>query len=316
MTKGRRLSIAFISLSVLVAAYLGICWHILNILITPERKSQQPPTEDEFGVQQIRPISFESLTDRTQLQGWLIPSETRKAIILLHGLHSHAWNCQTADLAQAYASEGFSVFLFDLRGHGRSEGDYLGLGQLEKGDLQAAVDVLLEDGFRPGQIGVHGTSYGAAVTLLAVDEIEAVGAVVADSAFADMSDVVSGELKRQTGLPPFASRLLLPGLSILGQHQYGVDITQSIPEESIGQIAPRPILLIHGDQDEVIPYSHGQRLQTAAAPQTELWTLPVKHVEGVQLLPECRPAPTRDAFLTKVTQFFDEHLSAGGIAAE
>lgn len=53
-------------------------------------------------------------------------------IIVLHGLHPYAWNCGSTDLVQIYANAGFSVFLFDQRGHGQSGGEHLGLGLLEK----------------------------------------------------------------------------------------------------------------------------------------------------------------------------------------
>lgn len=310
----RSITILASSLGVALLVYFGVCWQVLNLLMTPERKSRPIPTAAEINVNEIRPVPFKSLTDDITLQGWFMPhhgasNQGNRAVILLHGVHSTAWNCINRDVAKAYFEAGFSVFLYDLRGHGRSEGNYLGLGLLERGDVRAAVDLLLAQGFRPGEIGIHGSSYGAGVTLLAVEDIEEIGAVISDSAFAAMSDVVGGELNRQTGAPPAVSRLLMPGLKLIGQIQYSVDISQSTPEQSIKQIVPRPILLIHGDQDEVIPYSHAERLQQAAGPETELWRLSsVKHVEGVRSIPDCEIAPTRDEFLTKITEFFDTHL--------
>lgn len=295
----------------LFALYLGFCQYILAALITPERNSGPVPTAAELKVKAVQPLTLQSQTDNTPLQGWFIPAEAdqEQAIIVLHGLHSYAWNCLSKDLAEAYAQAGFAVLLFDLRGHGRSGGEHLGLGLLEQGDVQAAVDWLLAQGFRSGQIGIHGTSYGAAITLLSAGKLEAVGAVVADSAFANMADVVGGELKRQIGLPTGTASLLQPGLRLLGQGQYGIDLKDSAPEQTIGAIAPRPILLIHGTQDGVIPYDHAQRLQRAAASQTELWTLPIAHVEGLRLHKNCEVAPTRTAFIAKVTQFFETHLA-------
>ncbi|MEO0869880.1 MAG: alpha/beta fold hydrolase [Cyanobacteria bacterium J06642_11] len=304
----RRLKFLATGLGVMAALYFGVCWQVLKILITPERRLGDIPTTETLGVETIDSLSFKSLTDETSLQGWFVPNSPERVIIVLHGLHSYAWNCGSTDLAKTYAKAGFSVFLFDQRGHGQSGGEHLGLGLLEKGDVQAAVNLLLKKGFHPGDIGIHGSSYGAAVTLLATEDIAEIGAIVADSAFASMNDVVSGELKRQTGLPPVVSQLLMPGLSLVGEIQYGVDITQSTPEQSIGQISPRPILLIHGEQDLVIPYEHAQRLQKAAGNNVELWTLPTKHVEGIRLADNCGLAPMRNNFLAKVSQFFDTHL--------
>ena len=306
----RRIFIAIASGFVIVLMlYIGVCWLILSVLITPERKRGPIPTANELGVAEIRSMYFKSAEDEIRLRGWLVPTQGNRAIVLVHGLHSYAWDCQTPDIVQAYAAADFSVFLFDLRGHGDSGGNSVGLGLLESGDVRAAVDLLLEQGFHSGRIGIHGASYGAATALLAAEQIEEVGAVIADSAFADMRDVIGGELERQTGLPAVFSQILTPGLRILGLRLYSLDIYLANPEHSISRISARPILLIHGAKDSVIPYDHARRLKAAAGPKTKLWTLPGGHTEGVRLAQECEKAsPSRDAFLTKVTRFFDANL--------
>ncbi len=76
--------------------------------------------------------------------------------------------------------------------------------------MRAAVSELLPRGFAPGKIGIHGTSYGAAGTLLTVSEIREIGAVIADSSFADVRDVISGEMQRETELPSFLETSFFP----------------------------------------------------------------------------------------------------------
>lgn len=184
--------------------------------------------------------------------------------MLIHGLSSFAWDGAAPDIALAFLKAGFHVLVFDLRAHGRSGGELLGLGWHERQDVRAAVDFLLMRGFGPGSIGLHGTSYGAATALLSAAAIPEVGAVVADSAFADMRDIMDIEIEKSTGLPsPFAG-LLRPGLSLIARAVYALDLDLIRPETTVAAIAPRPVFFIHGSEDDVIPPDHSFRLKVAS----------------------------------------------------
>ena len=228
----------------------------------------------------------------------------------MHGIHSYAWDCQAPDVVRAYSDAGFHVLLFDLRGHGDSDGDQLGLGWVERLDARAAVNLLLARGFRSGRIGIHGTSYGATTALLATPNIAEIGAVVADSAFANVRDAINGEIERQIGLPSRVTEILQPGLRFIAWHRYSLDLNGISAEEAITAISPRPILLIHGERDAITPVESAQRLKEVAGTTAELWILAGRqHTEGVRLQPACeQESPLRDVFLQKVTQFFNESL--------
>jgi pimeloyl-ACP methyl ester carboxylesterase len=244
------------------------------------------------------------------LRGWLLRSPGERAIILLHGIDSHSWDGQAPDVVRAYLDAGFTVLLYDLRGHGDSGGDHLGLGWKDRGDVRAAVNVLMSQGFRPGKIGIHGTSYGGAIAILAAADIPEIGAVVADSAFADVRDVIGAAIERETGLPPIFVKLLRPCLRCLASKLYSLNFDEVSPEEAIASISPRPVLFIHGEEDPIIPVEHAVRLKEAAGDGAELWILPGRqHTEGVRLEPDYeRYSPMREVFLRKVTQFFERYL--------
>ena len=301
----RTSGVVLLSLSV---AYLGICWYIVTLTVTPIRMplSREPA---DFGFAGLRPISLMT-EDAVRLQGWLAHSGGERAIVLVHGINSHAWDGQAPDVARAYIDAGFSVLLFDLRAHGQSDGIRLGLGWRERSDVRAAVALLTAQGFQPGRIGLHGVSYAAATALLAAAEIDAVGAVVADTAFANIRDVVAGEIGRRTGLPTAFAQMLQPGLRLIAWHRFGLDFNAVSPEEAIAVVAPRPILLIHGSDDAVTPVESATRLQMAVGPAAELWVLPGRgHTEGVRLAPDYeRPSPLREAYLRRVTEFFTRTL--------
>jgi len=244
------------------------------------------------------------------IRGWLIRSQGERAIILLHGIDSHSWDGQAPDIARTYSDAGFTVLLFDLRGLGYSGGDHLGLGWEDRGDVRAAVDLLLSQGFRPGKIGIHGTSYGRATAILAAADIPEIGAVIADSAFDDVRDVIGAGIERETKLPTNLTALLRPGLRFLASKFYSVNLDGVSPEEAIVSILPRPVLLIHCEKDPFTPAEHARRLKEAAGDGAELWLLPERqHTEGVRLAPDYEQcSPMREASLKKVTQFFEQSL--------
>jgi|SRR5919106_906331 dipeptidyl aminopeptidase/acylaminoacyl peptidase len=290
----------------LFGAYLVACWYLVRVMISIDRKPA-PLSPSELGFPNAEEFSF-STPDGVRLVGWFVPAEGDRVIVLVHGVYSNAWDGQTPDVAHAYHDAGFNVFLFDSRGQGRSGGT-LGLAWVERQDVRAAVDLLLARGFRAGKVGVHGTSYGAATALLAAAEIPEVGAVVADSAFADVRDVMLGELTRRTGLSPRLAQLLAPGVGLVAQCRYGLDLDEASPERAIAAIS-RPVFLIHGEQDHIIPVESLQRLRSAARTSTTVWVLPgCQHTEGVRLAPDCEtPSPLRKEFLLKITTFFRRHL--------
>ena len=300
------------------ALYLGVCAFAVSSSLdsTILACTFETPLDSGLAAEDIR---FESDVDRIPLAGWLLSSTGDRAIVLIHGLDSTAWSNDKPDVAQAYVEAGFHVLLFDLRGHGRSGGDRLGLGWDERSDVRAAVRLLLGRGFKPGTIGVHGTSYGAAVALLAAAAIPEIGAVVADSAFADMREVMDREIEKRTGLPTWLVRRLRPGLALVASLLHGLDFDVIPPERAVPAIEPRPILFIHGREDRTIPVGHAYRLKAASGnPTDELWLLPGGHTEGVRLVGkpcEARePSPTREAYLKKVTAFFDRALASPGLA--
>jgi dipeptidyl aminopeptidase/acylaminoacyl peptidase len=301
--------LAVASIVFIVGLYLGACWLILRHAMVPLRKEHEH-TPAELGFQQAKSLSFKSADDQVVLRGWLILSPGERAIILLHGIDSHSWDGQAPDVVRTYLDAGFTVLIYDLRGHGYSGGDHLGLGWEDRGDVRAAVNLLLSQGFRPGKIGIHGTSYGGATAILAAAEITEIGAVVADSAFADVRDVIGAAIERETGLPPNLIKLLGPGLKFLAAKLYSLNLDGVSPEEAIASISPRPVLLIHGEDDQITPAQHALRLKESAGDRAELWLLPGRqHTEGVRLAPDYeKDSPVRKVFLSKVTQFFKRYL--------
>ena len=308
----RRLLIAAGALAAISAIYLLVSYLVVSATLTTQRVAyKQTPADSGLPAEEVH---FKSAVDRIRLIGWLLGSSGDRAIVLVHGLNCYGWSGSQPDVARAYVEAGFHVLVFDLRGHGRSGGDLLGLGWHERWDVRAAVDLLLGRGFKPGRIGIHGGSYGAATALLATPVIPEVGAVVADSAFADMRDIMERQIEERTGVPRWFAWLFRPGIAFVARLLYSLDFDAIPPERAVPQIAPRPILFIHGSEDRTIPVKHALRLKAASQnPADELWILRgLGHTEGMRRHGKgCvhgEPSPMREQYLRKVTAFFNRTL--------
>ena len=247
-------------------------------------------------------VDFRARGEPIALSGWFIPAPAGagppRAVIVVHGkdgCRSCGFDGTTLRLAGELQRRGLSVLLFDLRGHGRSGDGRFTFGLRERRDIHGAVDWLLARGFAPGRIGLLGESMGAASSIGAAAEEPAIGALVADSAYATLMPVLEQEFPKVSGLPP----ALLPGAMLMGRLVVGEDLAASRPVDEIGRIAPRPLLIVHAAGDDVIAASHAAELGAAAG--VEPWI-----VDGDSHTDTFTAAP--EAYAERVGAFFVEAL--------
>ena len=98
-------------------------------------------------------VRFASEDGAASLAGRIIPSAGHRAIVMVHGLDSYAWDVVAREIAEAYVAAGFDVLVYDSRAQGASSGKRLGLGWAERSDVAAAVSLLLDRSFKPRRIG-------------------------------------------------------------------------------------------------------------------------------------------------------------------
>jgi fermentation-respiration switch protein FrsA (DUF1100 family) len=251
-----------------------------------------------FGLE-YEDVSFPSMADNLTLGGWYLPAEdSQQIIIMIHGEGYHRADptIKMLDIASGLVEHGYSVLMFDLRGHGESEGSKKSGGYYEKRDLLGAVEYAKGRGFE--DIGVLGFSMGAITSLLAAAENSDIDAVISDCAFADLNDIIEPEFRKRTSFPT----ILLHPLLFMVKIMYGVDFVAIKPIAVVAEIAPRPVFFIHSELDEVIPVEHAYRLKQASqSPQDQLWIVPqADHVKAYTAYPE--------EYMNKITAFFDEVL--------
>ncbi len=216
-------------------------------------------TPQHFGLS-YETVSFQT-KDGLSLQGWFIPRQPSsesttptapKTIVALHG-----WPADKGDVLPliSFLAQDYNLFLFDFRALGRSEGKYSTFGAKEVEDLRAALRYLELRGIH--EVGVWGFSMGGATALMTAPDTLQIKAVVADSSYARLDWVATGAFQLPVLRHPLGFFLRLWGIVF-----FGIDSKDVAPLEAAKKLEI-PVLIIHSQDDEVIPFSHAFALKTA-----------------------------------------------------
>jgi putative redox protein len=174
------------------------------------------------------------------------------------------------DLADRLAADtGWVVLTFSFRGTSRSTGNFSLGGWLA--DLQAATDVLIRS---PGVDAVWtcGFAAGGTLALCAAGEDHRIRGVAAFSAPADFAERAV-DARRFVAQARAAGVIRDPGFPP-DLDAWARELREVRPLSLIGKIPPRPILLVHGANDEVVPVLDARALADAAHGEVELRILP------------------------------------------
>jgi pimeloyl-ACP methyl ester carboxylesterase len=277
-----------------VVVYLGISAYVFNQLSHPHRSPvTTTPAEYRLAYQDVE---FSS-TDGIPLSGWYIDSPGSKVIVMMHGREGVRDGPPAMDIAALLAAHNYDVFMFDFRAHGNSGGDRYSLGQLEVRDVAGALDYLKARGVTA--VGAFATSMGGATELRAAADHPEIKAIVTDSSFADLPELLETELPRASGLPSWFN----PGIYLMGNLMFGIDLRSNKPAEVLAQLGDRPVFVIHSEVDTNIPVSHAYKLQAAGAnnPNLQFWVAPG---EG-----HCRAfMNNEEEYSRRLLEFYDKYL--------
>lgn len=260
--------LAAVLLALAGAGYLGISAYVADRLSRPARN---PPvnTPANYGLQ-YEDVKFNTAVDNIPLSGWYIHSAGQKVIVMLHGRDFSREANGGLEKAAILAQHGYDVFMFDFRAHGFSGGERYAYGQWETRDIAGALDYLKGRGVP--EVGMYGISMGAATALLTAAERPEIKAVMAESSYSDLYNLIGNALPRESGLPRFFN----PGIVFMANALYGMDLSQPKPVRAIEQLGDRPVLLVHSVEDEFVPVSDAYELQKAGGsnPNLALWVVP------------------------------------------
>ena len=221
--------------------------------------------------------------DGLELVGELhIPSRDRVhlALCICHGIPAVPPDSTDKGytlLAQRFCHAGFITLIFNFRGTGKSEGNLDILGWTR--DLQAALDFLYSlEHTDKARMCVLGFSGGAAVSVYTAARDSRVSSVVTCACPADFRSLSQREtpletIQRFRQIGTIRDEDFPPSIE---EWQRGFETIS--PINWVHKISPRPLLLVHGDADELIPPEHARRLYQKAKEPKELETIPgAKH---------------------------------------
>ena len=283
----------------LAVAYFGASYAIASQMATTTHREQEEYPED-YGLP-YEEVEFASRTDGLTLRGWHIEIERGgPTVVFVHGVDSVRSGNKALLLASMLTEQGFNVLTFDLRGHGSSDGDGLSGGDHERKDVLGAIDFLEERGVPPSNVGVLGVSMGAAAAVMALVEAPSVEAVVLDSPYASLSDLIAQEIGIRSALPGWSGQLFVPGVKLAAQLALDIDIGAVVPERAVSEL-DYPVLIIHGEDDTRVSVDHAIRVYTASHADSELWLLEgLGHADAFGAYPE--------EYARRVSAYFRERL--------
>ncbi len=195
--------------------------------------------------------------DGLLLHGYLVnrPDSDRYALVA-HGYRGDAESM--AAYGARFYELGYNVLLPDLRGCGKSEGDTLGLGWVERKDIAAWCNYLVKQR-EDAKVVLFGLSTGGAAALLSVQSglPKQVSAIIADSSYAELQTLFRHQIKKTLRLP---AQPLLTFLSnmVSAKAAYSV-MTDGSVVKSVEQ-AHLPILFLGGSADDTLPPNTVQSL--------------------------------------------------------
>ena len=208
--------------------------------------------------------------DNLKLHAYMIKQKkkTSKWVIITHGYGAEGKLMSSN--AHNFYSLGYNVLIPDLRGSGKSEGDYIGMGWYDRLDICEWIDSIVDDDPN-SEIALFGVSMGASTILMASGEDlpSNVKGIISDCAYTSAYDVLNYELDTYLNTPSFPIVNFTNLITIL---RAGYSLKEASP---ISQVAhsKTPILFIHGDKDDFVPYSMMDKLYNATSSQKEKLTI-------------------------------------------
>jgi uncharacterized protein len=286
--------ILLLTLAALVLSAVAVVAHRNYAEVADDfARSPIPPLlkhPEQTGIPNLGEVSFR-LGDGVRVVGWYVPSRNRASVVVTHGTGSDR-SSMVAEI-RILSAAGFGVLAFDWPGDGASGGE-ANWGAEDRQALTAAIDWLSA---RPdvdtARVGGLGFSMGGYVMAQVAAKDTRLRAVMLVAAPTDYADLTHWQHRRWGPLSEWPAKLAL--------HHSGMPTGDLRPIDVVGEIAPRPLAVVRGGADDIVPEYMTRALYAAAGEPKSLWVIPqAKHGGYAQVAP--REYPSR------LVQFFSENL--------
>jgi alpha-beta hydrolase superfamily lysophospholipase len=246
--------------------------------------------------QPMTSLDFKSL-DGVNLNGKWLPSKTpsKETIVLGHG-YSADWR-KTLELAAKLRESGFNCLMFDFRAHGKSGGDRTSIGFFEGLDVVSACQTARKEfPDQTDRLFYYGHSMGAAAYMMVPESTkpypdaarwfrENLKGAVLDSGYYSFDEIAKRFIKQldEVSGGHFGAKYIMKPLLggkfgdsmltamkelIMDYLKVPVNLFQVIPAQILAEspLGKKPTLILHGTQDQVTPFHHGERVAAALKP--------------------------------------------------
>lgn len=267
-------------------------WEEYKKFIVPNREWLETQPLEHVTVK-----SFDGLT----LHADYFPAdgESRKLAICNHGYTGCGMRDCTS-IAVLFHRLGYDCLLVDHRAHGKSEGNYIGFGILDRFDCRTWINYVEKRFGGSKDIVLYGVSMGATISVMTAafpDLPDSVKAVIADCAFTSPYDVFAHILKRDYHMPPF------PIMNIndrLCRKKAGYGFRDYSTLEAVRN-TDVPILFIHGKEDTFVPAYMSEQNYAACISEKEIMLVEnAAHAASYYENPE--------AYEKKITEFTEKYV--------
>ena len=259
----------------------------------------------EQGLKWMKHSPFETValtsTDGLKLKAYYLEADipTTQTVIIAHGYSSRA-KYMAAYAKYYHETLNYNVLMPDARGHGASEGDYIGFGWPERKDYLQWIDYIIKRNGDDSRIALHGVSMGASTVLMTSGEKlpNQVKTIIADCGYTSAKDVLSYQLKRMYHLPSFP---ILQSTSILTKIRAGYSFEEASALKQVKK-TKLPILYIHGEKDTFVPVEMVHELYEATPTEKELYLVPeAEHGNAYDMNP--------GLYEKKISTFLTDYMS-------
>ncbi|MCR5100228.1 MAG: alpha/beta hydrolase [Butyrivibrio sp.] len=211
-----------------------------------------------------------------------VNANSHKYAIIVHGytgqrIHMRAYGMY-------YAKQDYNILMPDLRSHGESDGDYIGMGWLDKADIVKWIDTLIEKD-PEAEIVLHGVSMGGATVLMTSGEDlpDNVKAIVDDCGYTSVWDIFADEVAYLFHIPTFP---ILNTASIISSIRAGYNFTDASAIEQVKNTNV-PIFFSHGSLDNFVHTDMVYELYNACPTDKEIYVVEgAGHGQAMYLDPE------------------------------
>lgn len=227
---------------------------------------------------------------------YLQDNKSDKWAIIAHGYTSNHEDMQP--IALNFYNQGYNVLTPDMRAHGNSEGQYIGMGWLDRKDMLKWIDYVISLD-KNAQIALYGESMGGATVMMTSGEDlpSNVKAIVEDCGYTSVLEMFKKELNERFGLKPFP---ILNAAEMVTQLRAKYNFTEASALEQVKK-SKTPMLFTHGGNDTYVPTKMVYELYEAANVEKDMLIIDgAAHGAAPDVDPE--------TYYEKVFSFLDKYI--------